>query len=186
MKHIFSRSAIACEKRIARHCLQFFLPADWFVGLLSLLWLVSLQGGNATKMTQQSTMCTECVQHSESRRSNVYLRVLVPHFSSSRLVTSLRLLAVELDLVTLRSHHPYSVGSKTPWVQRFFFQFLLVVGVKWWRFYYNWRFNSQTSHLFAHPHSKGHTIQTWTKLLDLPWLFERVLLIARKIFLLPF
>lgn len=76
-------------------------------------------------------MCTECVQHSESRRSNVYLRVLVPHFSSSRLVTSLRLLAVELDLVTLRSHHPYSVGSKTPWVQRFFFQFLLVVGVKW-------------------------------------------------------
>ena len=80
------------------------------------------------------------------------------HFSSSRLVTSLRLLAVELDLVTLRSHHPYSAGSKTPWVQRFFFRFLLVVGVKWWRFYYNWRFNSQTSHLFAHPHSKGHTI----------------------------
>ena len=107
------------------------------------------------------------------------------HFSSSRLVTSLRLLAVEPDLVTLRSHHPYSAGSKTPWVQCFFFQFLLVVGVKWCRFYYNWRFNSQTSNLFAHPHSKGHTTQTWTKLLDLPWLFERVLLIAKKIFLHP-
>lgn len=78
------------------------------------------------------------------------------HFSSSRLVTSLRLLAVELDLATLRSHHPYSVESKMPWVQCFFFQFLLVVGVKWWRFYYNLRFNSQASYLFAHPHLKGH------------------------------
>ena len=190
VKHIFSRSALACENRLANFFstifLQFFLPAEWFVGLLCLLWLVSQQGGDATKMTRQITMCTECVQYSESRRSNVYLHVLEPHFSSSRLVTSLRLLAVEPDLVTLRSHHPYSVENKTPWVQCFFFQFLLVVGVKWWRFSYNWRFKSQTSHLFAYPHSKGHTIQTCTKLLDLPSLFETVLLIARKIFLLAF
>ena len=117
-----------------RSPLRTILSTSWLVRWITKSAVIGQSARWKYHENDSTKYSTRLSQYSESRRSNVYLHVPVPHFSSSRLVTSLRLLAVELDLVTLRSPHPYSVESKTPWVQCFFFSVLMVVGVKWWSF----------------------------------------------------